>query len=98
MGGYVAGTLVGSVLELLLCLLTAGKYGGLKWEPTKWLLTPVLGAALGGLNASLLFRVMRNSGVAEIWTILLSLSFGGGLYTLVQWLLRYDEQNDQNNS
>ena len=98
MGGYVAGTLVGSVLELLLCLLAAGKYGGFKWEPTKWLLTPVLGAALGGLNASLLFRVMRNSGVAEIWTILLSLSFGGGLYALVQWLLRHDEQNDQNNS
>ena len=94
MGGYVAGTLAGTALELVLCLYFTGRFVGLKPEAGRWLLGPGLGAVVGGLNASLLFRVLGSSGVPEMWTILVCVSFGGGLYGLVQWLLHGNQQND----
>ena len=94
MGGYAAGVLVGTVLEFMLCLLAADRYAGLRLEIGKWLLAPGLGTALGGLNASLLFRVLQTSGVAVGWTILVCVLLLWGLCALVQWLLQNDEQND----
>ena len=83
---------------MALCLLAAGHSAGLKFEFGRWLLAPGLGAVLGGVNASLLFRVMRENSVPVVWTILLCLLFAGVLYAVVQWLLHTDEQNDQNHS
>lgn len=94
MGGYVAGTLVGTGLELLLCLLVASKRTGLKADLKGWLLAPGLGAALAGLNGTLLLHLLEGSGVPEMWTVPLCLLFGGGLYLVVQWLLHANEQND----
>lgn len=94
MGGYAAGVLVGTVLELGLCLLAAARLAGLKPELLRWLLAPVVGAVLGGLNGSLLLRILLAAGVPRIWTIATCLSFGGGLYLLVQWLLQENGQND----
>ena len=94
MGGYAAGVLVGTVLELGLCLLAVSRLSGLKPELLRWLLAPGVGAVLGGLNDSLLLRIMLTAGVPRGWTIAVCLSFGGGLYLLVQWLLQDNGQND----
>ena len=82
------------LMALLLCLLAAAKRTGLKMDLRGWLLAPGLGAAVAGLNGTLLLRLLETSGVPEMWTVLACLLFGGGLYLLVQWLLQNDEQND----
>ena len=63
MGGYVAGACASAVLETLLCLWLAVRRAGLRPAPFRWLTAPGLAALLAALNANLLLRVLKDSGL-----------------------------------
>ena len=80
MGGYVAGAVVSTALELGLCLRQLARSVGLKIQPFQWLTAPGLAALLAGLTGNLLFRVLRDSGLDPV---------PAGLSTLVFFLVLY---------
>jgi len=63
MGGYVAGALVSTVLELLLLLGQTCRLTELSLQPFRWLIAPGLGAALAALTANLLLRYLKDHGL-----------------------------------
>ena len=80
MGGYVAGAVVSTALELGLCLRQLARSVGLKIQPFQWLTAPGLAALLAGLTGNLLFRVLKDSGLDPV---------PAGLSTLVFFLVLY---------
>ena len=64
MGGYVAGAVVSTALELALCLCRACHRTGLRPQLFQWAVAPGLAALLAGLTGNLLFRFLRDSGLA----------------------------------
>ena len=64
MGGYVAGAVVSTALELALCLCRACRRTGLRPQLFQWAVAPGLAALLAGLTGNLLFRFLRDSGLA----------------------------------
>ena len=80
MAGYVAGAVVSTALELGLCLRQIVRATGLKVRPFQWLTAPGLAALLAGLTGNLLFRVLKDSGLAPIPAGLATLIFALVLY------------------
>ena len=80
MGGYVAGAVVSTALELGLCLRQIVRATGLKVRPFQWLTAPGLAALLAGLTGNLLFRVLKDSGLAPVPAGLATLVFALVLY------------------
>lgn len=80
MSGYVAGALVSTLLEVVLCLWLAARYAGLKLELFKWLTAPGLAALLSALTTNLLFRHLKDSGSALLPAGLAALVFALVLY------------------
>ena len=88
MGGYTAGVVVSTVLELGLCLWAAVRYTGLTVAPRAWLLTPALAGSLSGLNGRLLLRVLKDARLPELWCVAGVLVLCVPLYLLTVRLLR----------
>ena len=80
MGGYVAGAVCSTGLELGLCLVWAVRHIGLPPRLFRWLTAPGLAALLAGLNANLLFRYLKDSGLSPLAAGLAGLLFAGVLY------------------
>ena len=64
--GFVAGTLVSEVLAAVLCALCVGRAVRVKIPVFQCVTAPGLGALLMGLTANLLFRYLKDSGVAPL--------------------------------
>ena len=80
MAGYVAGAVASTALELGLCLWQAARATGLEVRPFQWMAAPGLSALLAGLVGNLLFRVLKDSGLAPIPAGLATLIFALVLY------------------
>ena len=80
MGGYVAGAVWATGLELVLCFAAAARHAGLSLDIFRWLTAPGLASLLAGLNANLLLRVLRDRDAALLPSVLAVLLFGGILY------------------
>lgn len=80
MTGYVAGAVVSTALELGLCLRSVVRATGLEVQPFRWMAAPGLAALLAGLTGSLLFRVLKDSGLAPVPAGLGTLAFSLILY------------------
>ena len=63
MAGYVAGSCASAGLEALLCLHLAVRHAGLRPALFRWLTAPGLASLLAALNANLLLRVLKDSGL-----------------------------------
>ena len=80
MAGYVAGAVASTALELGLCLRQVVRATGLEVRPFQWMAAPGLAAALAGLTGNLLFRVLKDSGLAPVPAGLATLAFSLTLY------------------
>lgn len=80
MGGYVAGALASAVVETVLCLWLAVRRAGMKLALFRWLTAPGLAALLAALNANLLLRVLKDSGLSPLAAGLSCLVFALVLY------------------
>ena len=80
MGGYVAGAVVSTALELGLCLWQVVRATGLAVRPFQWMAAPGLSALLAGLTGNLLFRVLKDSGLDPVPAGLATLAFALVLY------------------
>lgn len=81
MTGYIVGAVVSTGLELLLFLLEVARRTGLAFHPFSWLVAPGLSAVLAGLTGNLLFRMLKDSGLA-----LLPVGTASALFFLVLYL------------
>lgn len=80
MGGYVAGALLSTLLEVALCLWFVVRYTALKLQPFQLLTAPGLASLLSALTTNLLFRYLKDSGVDPMAAGLASLLFALVLY------------------
>ena len=80
MGGYVAGAVVSSALELLLCLCRVVRKTGLKVEIFQWMAAPGLASLLSALTGNLLFRVLKDNGLSPVPAGAATLLFAAVLY------------------
>lgn len=80
MGGYVAGALISTLLEVVLCLWFAVHYTGLKLQLFSLLTAPGLASLLSALTTNLLFRYLKDSGLDLLPAGLVSLLFALVLY------------------
>ena len=80
MGGYVAGALFSTALELVLLLLMAARHAGLRLRLFQWLAAPGLASALSALTTNLLFRFLKDSGLSPLPAGLGALAFALVLY------------------
>ena len=80
MGGYVAGAVVSTVLEVVLCLWLAVRHTGMQLRLFQWLTAPGLASLLSALVTNLLFRYLKDSGLAPLPAGLASLLFAVVLY------------------
>ena len=80
MGGYVAGAVVSTALELGLCLWQTVRATGLEIQPFQWMAAPGLSALLAGLTGNLLFRVLKDSGLSPVSAGLGTVLFARILY------------------
>lgn len=87
MGGYVAGAVVSTALELGLCLWQTVRATGLEIQPFQWMAAPGLSALLAGLTGNLLFRVLKDSGLSPV-----SAGLGTVLFALILYLAALQAQ------
>ncbi|MGE4276357.1 MAG: oligosaccharide flippase family protein [Lawsonibacter sp.] len=80
MGGYVAGALISTLLEVALCLFLVVRYTSLKLQPFQLLAAPGLASLLSALTTNLLFRYLKDSGLDLLIAGLASLLFALVLY------------------
>lgn len=80
MAGYVAGAVASTALELGLCLWQIVRATGLQVRPFQWLAAPGLASLLAGLVGNLLFRFLKDSGLAPVPAGLATLAFALVLY------------------
>jgi O-antigen/teichoic acid export membrane protein len=80
MDGYVAGALVSTALELILCLWLTVRRTGLTPRLFQWLTAPGLSALLAALNANLLLQILKNNGLSPLCAGLSALAFALVLY------------------
>ena len=80
MKGYVAGALVSTALELVLCLSLVLRHTGLRPQLFRWMTAPGLASLLAALNTNLLLRYLKASGLPPLWAGLGSLAFALVLY------------------
>ena len=80
MGGYVAGACASAAVETLLCLWLAVRRAGLRPALFRWITAPGLAALLAALNANLLLRVLKDSGLSPLAAGLSCLAFALVLY------------------
>ena len=80
MKGYVAGALVSTALELVLCLSLVLRHTGLRPQLFRWMTAPGLASLLAELNTNLLLRYLKASGLPPLWAGLGSLAFALVLY------------------
>ena len=66
MAGFVAGAAVSGGLELALCLWRTARRTGLRPPLFRWLAAPGLASLLAGLTSNLLFRVLKDAGLAPV--------------------------------
>lgn len=67
MKGYVAGALVSTALELVLCLSLVLRHTGLRPQLFRWMTAPGLASLLAALNTNLLLRYLKASGLPPLW-------------------------------
>jgi O-antigen/teichoic acid export membrane protein len=80
MGGYVAGAMVSTALELVLCLWLTVRVTGLKLRLFQWMTAPGLAAMLAALNANLLLHFLKDSGLSPLCAGLIAMVFAILLY------------------
>ena len=80
MGGYVAGAVVSTALELVLCFYWIHRRTGVRLELFRWMTAPALASLLSALAGNLLFRVLKDGGMAPIWAGMVTLGFALLLY------------------
>ena len=80
MAGYVAGAVISTALELVLCLGQLVRATGLEVRPFQWLTAPGLAALLAALAGNLLFRYLKDSGLSPVSAGLGTLAFSLVLY------------------
>ena len=80
MGGYVAGALASTVLEVVLCLWLVVRHTGLRLRLFQWLTAPGLASLLSALVTNLLFRYVKDSGIPPLPAGLACLCFAAVLY------------------
>lgn len=80
MAGYIAGSVVSTALELVLCLWQVVQATGLKVQPFQWMAAPGLAALLAGLTGNLLFRILKDAGLSPVPAGLATLVFALVLY------------------
>ena len=90
MGGYVAGAVVSTALELGLCLWQTVRATGLEIQPFQWMAAPGLSALLAGLTGNLLFRVLKDSGLSPV-----SAGLGTVLFALILYLAALQAQGEK---
>ena len=78
--GYVAGFVLSSALGALLNYREAARHTGLRPRLFQWCTAPALSALLMGLVLNLLFRVLRDAGMADPAACPACILFGGVLY------------------
>lgn len=95
--GFVLGTLVSTALELVMCLSCTIRRTGLRLQIFQWLAAPMLASLLSALTGNLLFRYIKDAGVAPVAAGVLTLVFalvlylaalqaqGAGLREMLQW-------------
>jgi len=64
MAGYVLGGLASACLELILLLWQVTRHTQLPFRPFQWLIAPGLAALLAGSTGNLLFRGLKDGGLA----------------------------------
>lgn len=87
MGGYVAGVVLSTGAELLLCLERVGRYTRTPAQPYRWLIAPGLAGALSALNARLLLRTLILRELPPALTLPTVILFGLTLYLLALFAL-----------
>ena len=80
MGGYVAGAVVSTALELVLCFYWIHRRTGVRLELFRWMTAPALASLLSALAGNLLFQVLKDGGMAPIWAGMVTLGFALLLY------------------
>ena len=80
MRGYVAGSVISTLLEVVLCLRLVIRYTDLKVRLFAWLGAPGLSALLAALTTNLLFRSLKDAGLGVLPAGLSGLVFALVLY------------------
>lgn len=80
MRGYVIGAVVSTGLELVLCLCWTIRRIKIRLCSFQWVVAPGLASLLAGLTGNLLFRILKDSGLAPIYAGGATVVFGLVLY------------------
>ncbi len=80
MKGYVAGSVVSAVLELVLCLIWVKRQTGVRLQLFQWMTAPGLASLLSALTGNLLFQVLKDSGLSPVSSGVATLLFALVLY------------------
>ena len=80
MGGYVAGAMVSTALELVLCLYWIRRRTKVRLQLFRWLTAPGLASLLSALVGNLLFRVLKDGGLSPACAGIATLAFSLVLY------------------
>ena len=80
MGGYVAGAVASTALELVLFLYWIHRRTGVRLELFRWMTAPALASLLSALVGNLLFRVLKDGGMSPVWAGAATVSFALVLY------------------
>lgn len=80
MEGYVAGALISTIFEVILCFYFVARHTKLKLQFFQWLAAPGLASLLAALTTNLLFRSLKDSGLSLLPSGLAALLFALILY------------------
>ena len=80
MGGYVAGAVASTALELVLFLYWIHRRTGVRLGLFRWMTAPALASLLSALVGNLLFRVLKDGGMSPVWAGAATVSFALVLY------------------
>ncbi|MGI5963278.1 MAG: oligosaccharide flippase family protein [Lawsonibacter sp.] len=80
MDGYVAGVLVSTLVETVLCFWFAKRHTGLHLEFFSWMVAPGLASLLSALNTNLLLQHLKRSGISLVLAWLICFCFAILLY------------------
>ena len=85
LGGYVAGTVLSTGMELSLLVYAVWRKTGVAPRLFSWLAAPGLGALLAALTGNLLLRRLREAGMETVPGLLCVLVFSAVLYLAALW-------------
>lgn len=79
-GGYLAGFVVGSLLETVIAIAIAMRKTGLKGRWTNWVIVPLVSSALCGYAAFFLRAQLARLGLPDTAAVILTVGVACGIY------------------